>query len=656
MLLERPDTPPKLAEVCKRMMAKEPEERYQSAQAVSAALAPWCNAPAAAVARPPLAVKPLEEAPLPAGHPALRGGAEDWLFSLGGPSTSRATSEDAKTPTAAAKLTKSGKQPVLTAHSSGGMAVTRSGGHNAAKPVRVNSANRLLVAVVGGIVLLAAAAGLASLSYLLSGDKPALQRAAKAKTDDKQTRPEDDADSSLGKSIQQKLAALNDPSEKDAHDRKGEVSQKPTPAAEKQQNNASPKPADPAKPAGTAKPAETVKPVAPVKPVETVKPVAPAKPAETVKPAEPVKQGPPPRPVPPPKPVAPPKPVSLDGLAAAVDLPQPGKAANDAVSLGKLDLDPRQTVELQLLGGDLVAKGNPKFELQKDAGGATPGWSVQIVEKNKDVVKVARVWPEGNEWKIQWDAEAKDKGALLRYCALQFSCEKKTHFVALSTPKTVPPLLVDVATGTAHVRLGSTAPLPDPSVLRLQVLPLDKTVPKNEIKVLEAKAPGLRTRARAQAAAPVAGNTVAPKGQVFIFLEKERTPLVEAEHRVRRPRQGRFARHGNRLRALGRRAVQHGRSATSQLEFDAQRGEAEQRRDQADRRTGPGAEEGQGRTEGPGGIGDRAEPEGLGPFLRLCHPGRRRRCPPRRHLPKRSGCEREGRRGEEERPEAISRN
>ena len=40
ILVERPDTPPDLVEICKRMMAKEPEARYQSMREVSAALAP----------------------------------------------------------------------------------------------------------------------------------------------------------------------------------------------------------------------------------------------------------------------------------------------------------------------------------------------------------------------------------------------------------------------------------------------------------------------------------------------------------------------------------------------------------------------------------------------------------------------------------------
>ncbi len=237
---------------------------------------------------------------------------------------------------------------------------------------------------------------------------------------------------------------------------------------------------------------------------------------------------PPVKPEPPVKPVETAKTVSLDGLTAAVDLPLPGKGGTDAVALGKLDLDPKLALDLQLLGGDTVAKGNPKFELQKDGDAATPGWSVQMAEKNKDAVTIARVWQEQNEWKIQWAAEAKNKATLLRYCDLQFSCEKKTHLVALSTPKTVPPLLIAIAAGDTRTKLSRDFPLPDQGVLRLQILPLDKAMPKHEIKVLEAKPHAVRSP-RAKAVEPVSGNTVSAKGHVFIVLTKEKTPRVMYE-------------------------------------------------------------------------------------------------------------------------------
>ena len=124
------------------------------------------------------------------------------------------------------------------------------------------------------------------------------------------------------------------------------------------------------------------------------------------------------------------KPVSFGGLVEAVDLPHPGKGADEAVSLGKLDLDPKLALDVQLLGGDIVAKGNPKFELQKDGGGATPGWSVLMAGKNKDAVKIARVWQEGSEWKIQWTGGRQGQSraaSLLRPAILLRGAEAVSH-------------------------------------------------------------------------------------------------------------------------------------------------------------------------------------------------------------------------------------
>ena len=68
-------------------------------------------------------------------------------------------------------------------------------------------------------------------------------------------------------------------------------------------------------------------------------------------------------------------------------------------------------------------------------------------------------------------------------------------------------------------------PLPDPSVLRLQILPLDPSMPKHEIKILEAKGHAGRS-ARGKPAEPVPGNTVPVKGHVIVVLTKEKTPRV----------------------------------------------------------------------------------------------------------------------------------
>jgi len=216
--------------------------------------------------------------------------------------------------------------------------------------------------------------------------------------------------------------------------------------------------------------------------------------------------------------------VSLDGLVLAGDLPQPGKGANDAVSLGIPALDPKLTVDVELIGGAAVAKGNPKFELQKESDGPTPGWLIQMTNKNKDPVKIARVWQEEGEWKIQWTADAKEKATLVRYCGLQFSCKQKTRFVPLCLPKTVQPLAINVDTGVVRVRLIKDIPLPDPSVLRLQILPLDKSMPNHEIKIMEAKGPS--RPAKGKPIEPASGNTVHVKGRVIVTLTKEKTPRV----------------------------------------------------------------------------------------------------------------------------------
>ena len=242
-------------------------------------------------------------------------------------------------------------------------------------------------------------------------------------------------------------------------------------------------------------------------------------PKSTVKPALPEKKAEPPIK----KPEPPPKSVSFVGLKDAVNLPQPGKPANEAVSLGSFDLDPTLALDLQLqlLGGDTVAKGNPKFALQKDGEGPTSGWKIEMAEKNsKDAVKIARLWQDENEWKIQWDPAAKDKATLLRYCGLQFSCQKTKRFVALTKPKSVPPLFINVDAGVARPHLSKDFLLPDPSVLRLQVLDLDPSMPKHVIKVMEAKGHAGKPP-RGKAVELVLGDTVPAKGHVIVGLSKD---------------------------------------------------------------------------------------------------------------------------------------
>ena len=384
--LDRPDAPQQLVEICNRMMAKEPENRYQSVQEVYTALSPWQNGSNGLPGgRVPLAVKPLDDAALPTAG-------DDSLSFLDEPSKSPAASNGAKAVASSATATKpgkGGKQTMTKARTSGGIAAVLAGvsSFGRARLAWFNTTKRKIIGAVGGVALLAAVAGLASLPFVLSQPKPAARASQqpKAKPEAEKTLLEEDVNSPPDKSKEAEsrkpdeaktVALSKSTAEKEAPKPKAETLQ-PAHAAPSPQKSEPPKVVEPAKPAAQPQVAANVSPVAKTGANATsnsnAKPPSPEKKSEPVKPAEPAKK------------------VSLEGLAEAVDLPPFGKNAADLVSLGKLDLDPKLTLDLQLLGGAMVAKGNPRFELQQ-GGRRNFGLVDGDGTKNKDAVKIARVW------------------------------------------------------------------------------------------------------------------------------------------------------------------------------------------------------------------------------------------------------------------------
>lgn len=388
-----------------------------------------------------------------------------------------------------------------------------------AKLAWFNSPKRKIIAAVVGLLALAAVAALAALPFLATPSKSTRQTAQKPATKETSSPvPENTADTAkvvapTGKQAEKPDASRNETSDK--HDTEKPVPQPKTSAL-------APQKSDPPKPAGSAAvasqpPKSTA--AADVKPAPAVvkPPAAPAIPD--------TKTGPATGGTPAPRPAEPAKKVSFDGLVADIELPPLGKNAEEPVSLGKIDWDPKTAIELKLLGGDAVAKGNPAFTLQKDGQAESTSWSIEMANKNKDAVKLARVWADQGELKMQWKAEPRDKASLLRYCALRLSAEKKAHVVALSKPKLVAPLPIDVDMGLARVPLIKGALLPEPSLLRLQILPLDKSLPKHQIKILPAaRRPGRATRGKP--VEPIAGDTVPLKGHALVAITKDGTPGV----------------------------------------------------------------------------------------------------------------------------------
>ncbi len=478
---ERPDAPQGLIDICRRMMAKQPEDRYQTMQEVGAALAPW--RPATNESNSAInsirAIKAVAEA-----TPGSMAAAENWLASLGSPSgkTTQAASKAsaAKMSTAkmsAAQSTKLERKPGiatrLAATFSGLLAFIRT------KLQWINSPKRKIAAAAVGGLLLTALAAAASLPFVFGGSQPTPPEKLAAKAEEKKPVV-DDAASGLGaKQIRAMPVIVPHP----------QTTPKPAPPK--------PKPAAPTQP--QPKPEAVVK-IAP--PPIVAKENNPPKP-EPMKPDEGANSD------------------LLAGLSNSADIHPPGKGEGVAVALGKLELNDKADLHYQLLGGDSVAKGSPKFAIQKDPDDETAGWSIQATTKDKDAVKVARVWREHNELKFQWTADAsKEKAGVLRFCGLQVSLENKNHLVALCEPKVSEPLVADFDAGATKVALVRDM-LPDPSLLRLKILPLEKSLPASEIMIEEVKAAKGRGP-KAKAADLVPGDTVPLKGHVVVsFTEAE---------------------------------------------------------------------------------------------------------------------------------------
>ncbi len=476
ILAERPGTPAKLAEICRRLMAKQPGDRYQSMQEVIAALAPLLGGGGKTSVPAPRAVKVIEETAANGS-----GATQDWLAAItnqsGSPTVSDSGDSTAPEESAGRSPGKTGKQ-VGTARTSGGFG----------KLLRealawFNTPQRKTIGAVCTAFVLAVLALLASLP--LWSASSGVQFPVPSKNN-LTVKPN---------TLEEEVARPNDLS----------PAQKPSSATASEHVAGSI-----AKTAPTTTPPPAPKPE--IKPV----PPTPAKPPTEVAiapvPREKVNPAPPP--------IATAKEIALDGLLAAVDLPPTKDSA--AISLGRVESAPNPDLALNLLGGETIAKGNPRFNVMKD--GDAPSWSVRMTEKNKDDAKVARVFLEGSECKIQWTDDARDRSSLLRFCALQFASGKNKHVTVLTAPKSTPPLTLDIdAPVNRSRRLNRDFALPDASLLRMRILPLDNSMPKYEVKVADK---GHAIHGRGRPSKLTAGDTIAAKGRAVVILEKDRTPIV----------------------------------------------------------------------------------------------------------------------------------
>jgi serine/threonine-protein kinase len=493
ILQERPDAPPELVAVCRQMMAKRPEDRYQSAEEVSAALVAWRPEAHAAAASNPLKVVRHSDEDISAAD----AGSDAWLNDVVPASVvSRPKNRNKK------------QKPSATAEGKAAAPAAAALAAMVRWPSWFNTPRRrLLAAVAAGILLLVAAATAAIIAWRSHATAGTTRAQANAGGADKKTGTGQGDDGQSSASSKPKGEAEVKPPE--SSDDEDDVHLPPKIKRKvKTEEEPEVKPEEP--------PKEEVKPAE--KPKEEPKPVE--KPKEEPKPVEKPKE--------PPKPAK--KPPSLNGLANSVDLPVLGsRDAGDAsqpLSLGKIEADDNAALDVKLLGGETAARGSTRFAIQKAKAGEDPGWYVSTGPKD-DPVKIARVWRDQAEMKFQWNADAKKTDYnYLRNCGLLFTCEGMNRLTVLSKTLTAAPLVVDLVKGTNEVKLTRDY-LPTTGV-HLKVLVLDKGFPSHTMKAEGGRKPAAPRGQKGKGLGPALeapSDTVTGRGAVDIALIKDKAQV-----------------------------------------------------------------------------------------------------------------------------------
>jgi serine/threonine protein kinase len=496
--LERPDAPAELVAICRRMMAKRPEDRYQSAAEASRALLAWRPEAHAVAVGNPLKLSRRSDEDISAEEVAS--GA--WLEHM----TVSSVVDRPKRPGSTRSVVADGEarpkayRRVLAAAAAPFVGCV--GWFNTPRRKLLGAAAAALLVLV--TTLTATIAILWSRSRSSAGPAPVQARSADSHAKRTVQGPDEGPEPIRSK-------------QKTGEERTPAASGSPAESPKEP-----PRPEPKIQPKAEAKPEPKPEPKPETKPEPKPEP----KPEQKPEPKPALKETPPEKP-PPAKPTT-----SLNGLATAVDLPSlAGKDSEDALqplSLGKIEADFQAVLDVKLLGGDTAAKGRLRFTLQPPVKEEPPGWYV-VTGAGEEANRIARLWRDGAEMKFQWLAEAADRNCnYLRNCGLLVGCEGQSHLTALSPPVKTEPLVFDLALGGADARLPPREYLPDPSQLRLKVLVPDKDFPSHVVKVQEAR--GHEPRAKGPKAkggvaeVPAGGDTVAARGTVDVILTKQNAP------------------------------------------------------------------------------------------------------------------------------------
>lgn len=424
-----PDAPRELVDICNKMMAKNPADRYQTAEEISRLLTGW-REPSRTAAAP--ADKPPQEPQSPATIPS---------------------SQMQPVPVAAS-------QPIETLDASG---VAVAGPTLDSKPKRTWSEEQQTVILVAAAVFCAIVVLSVALVVMIYRGGPSDTPVTRIIHTDKSSAP------SAKPETQPQQDIVPQPSPPIQ-------TQTVVPAQPPQPDNKTSQPAAP--PEITKKSADT-KPPAPAprswtdeKPQITKTPAAETTPGDDAKTpqAEAVKPEPP-------DPFAD-FPTAVDLKLLPSSLRRPTEERIPPFKLASLRTAAGSSAQIELAGGDAALAGKPRFTLAPVAGDqGEPAWLVRLERGGQtaaaeETFDVARIWLGQGALVFEWLKDAAAESANhLKNCALKITVDGKTRLLALQRPRSLPPLAPDLMAGKAFAALSNEC-LPDADNLRLEITSL----------------------------------------------------------------------------------------------------------------------------------------------------------------------------------------
>lgn len=479
----RPDTPEELIRICRKMMAKDPDDRFQTADEVAKALSEWRPAPAKI-----LRAKPLDEAE-----------AEAELVEDETPLdvSPRDTKSPAKRPKAKATFASQlrGRAKAWIDYLKADRRRMMIWGGAAATVVAL-----IVCGLLISIVL--------SVRNARKQQQIAAQAAATAKVEKR--KPVDNDFAELESELEKRWAL----------EKEGKGAGDATPAA----SGPPPKPGQPpGKPAGPPPkpggpppvPGKTPPPVAPPAKPEASEaklsspppkaeskpePSAPAEKGTAAPASPPVAERKAPEPskkpaeekkapaaekkeeAPSPKPAAKPAPPAdaFAGFPVYVELPplpdaDAGEFAPGPTLLGNVLGPIENPISVDLVGEETAVRGKRHFTFEPRAiNDKQPTWVVRLGSPGKDEapVEVAQFFRDGDGLKFRWAEKVSEVAATaeyLRNCALELRGGGPPHMVALRKPEVVEPLVLDLNKGVSTVNVPIEF-MPDPANLRIEFI------------------------------------------------------------------------------------------------------------------------------------------------------------------------------------------